>query len=141
MAIFFPLQGFWNAIIYKRPQWLDKRQKRASSTLVMRSRSFNSRRLSINSSQGNNTSYIDPTGTVIEANAAAARSACLSSASGFDGDKGQEDKDEETGTRATRDGGISTDDDLSKAELSVADICLDGDVEDVEDSGDLETSE
>jgi len=29
MAIFFPLQGFWNYLIYKRPQWLHQRRQKA----------------------------------------------------------------------------------------------------------------
>lgn len=31
MAFFFPLQGFWNALIYKRPQWLHNRKRRNQS--------------------------------------------------------------------------------------------------------------
>jgi len=57
MALFFPLQGFWNALIYVRPQWLHKRRAEKVQSNIMHSRRLSLRqsgsggdRNSINSS-------------------------------------------------------------------------------------------
>mmetsp|Transcript_23829 Transcript_23829/g.35193 ORF Transcript_23829/g.35193 Transcript_23829/m.35193 type:complete len:213 (-) Transcript_23829:292-930(-) len=56
MALFFPLQGFWNYLIYKRPQWLhNRRVKRAKSRKSGRGPSGASPNGTSNFTNGDNT--------------------------------------------------------------------------------------